>query len=179
MKKKNIEIEIRSLIDEEKFKKLLKFFKKEGKLISQENQTSYYLSGKNDLRIQKSDKYAKIWLKKGMMHDNSREEIEVKLDLKEFENASELFESLGFKKEIIWIRKRKVFSWRNVKVMLDNTRGYGCILELEKMGDVENEDRIFEDLRRKLEILGIEETSKEEFDEKFKHYKNNWKKLIA
>lgn len=179
MKIKNIEIEIRSLIDEENYKKLLRFFKKEGRLISQENQTSYYLSGENDLRIQKSDSYAKIWLKKGMMHDDFREEIEVRLNLKEFENASRLFESLGFKKEIIWIRKRKVFSWKKVKVMLDNTKGYGYILELEKMSDLASKNRVIKDLKSKMELLGIKETSKEEFDKKFKYYKNNWKKLIA
>jgi len=179
MKQKNIEIEIRSLIDEKKYKKLLRFFRKEGKFISKENQTSYYFSGENDLRIQKSDKYAKIWLKKGMMHDNSREEIEIKLDLKEFENANRLFEFLGFKNEIIWLRTRNVFSWKNVKVMLDNTKGYGYILELEKMGDLASEDKIIKDLRRKMEFLGIEETPKEEFSKKFEYYKNNWKKLIV
>lgn len=179
MKQKNIEIEIRSLIDEKMYKKLLRFFKKEGRFISKENQTSYYFSGKDDLRIQKSDKYAKIWMKKGKMHDDSREEIEVKLDLKEFENANRLFESLGFKNEIIWLRMRNIFSWKNVKVMLDNTKGYGYILELEKMGDLASEDMIIKDLRSKMNSLGIEETSKEEFAKKFEYYKNNWKKLIA
>ncbi|EKE21492.1 MAG: hypothetical protein ACD_7C00215G0007 [uncultured bacterium] len=179
MKRKNIEIEIRSLIDEEKYKKLLKFFKKEGKFISKENQTSYYFSGENDLRIQKSDKYAKIWLKKGMMHDDAREEIEIKLNLKDFENANRLFESLGFKKEIIWIRKRNIFSWKNIKVMLDNTKGYGYILELEKMSDLADKDMVIKDLKRKMDLLGIKETSKEEFGKKFEYYKNNWKKLIV
>lgn len=179
MKQKNIEIEIRSLIDEKSYKKLLRFFKKEGKFISQEKQTSYYFSGKNDLRIQKSDKYAKIWLKKGMMHDNSREEIEVRLDLREFENASRLFESLGFENEIIWFRTRNVFSWKNVKVMLDDTKGYGYILELEKMSDSVSEDKVIRDLSRKMELLGIRETPKEEFAKKFEYYKNNWKKLVA
>jgi predicted adenylyl cyclase CyaB len=179
MKQKNIEIEIRSLIDEKMYKKLLRFFKKEGRFIGKENQISYYFSGKDDLRIQKSDKYAKIWLKKGMLHDNSRKEIEVKLELSEFENASRLFESLGFKNEIIWLRTRNIFSWKNVKIMLDNTKGYGYIIELEKMGDLESKDEILKDLKRKMEILGIKETSKEDFDKKFKYYKNNWKKLIV
>ena len=79
--KKNIEVEIRSLVTKNQYDNLFKFFKKEGKFLGEEKQISYYFSGEIDLRIQKSNKSAKIWLKKGKMHADSRKEIELKLVL--------------------------------------------------------------------------------------------------
>lgn len=174
---KNIETEIRSLIDEKEYKRLLRFFKKEAKFLGQEKQISYYFSGDQDLRIQKSDKSAKIWMKKGKMHDDSREEIEVKLDWKEFENAQMLFEALGYQIKIKWFRKRNTFAWDGIKVMLDDTKGYGRIIELEKMCRQQDKEKTVAALREKLKQLKIQETPKEEFEKKFEYYKKNWKKL--
>lgn len=178
MKQKNIETEIRSFIDERQYKDLLKFFKKEGRFFGEEKQISYYFSGENDLRIQRSDKSAKIWLKKGKMHDDSREEIEVKLDIKEFENSKSLFEALGYEIKIEWYRRRNTFSWKGINVMLDDTKGYGRIIELEKMCKAPEKEKTIRLLRTKMEILGVQETKKEEFEKKFEYYKKNWKKLV-
>ncbi|KKP98212.1 MAG: Adenylyl cyclase CyaB [Candidatus Moranbacteria bacterium GW2011_GWD2_36_12] len=178
MEQKNIETEIRSLITEEQYKTLLKFFKKEGKFLGKENQISYYFSGEQDLRIQKSDKSAKIWLKKGKMHADCREEIEVKFDLKEFENAEKLFESLGYEVKIKWFRKRNTFLWKGISVMLDDTKGYGRIIELEKMCKEMEKEKTINMLRAKMEFLKIEETKKDEFEKKFEYYKKNWKKIV-
>ncbi|EKE25510.1 MAG: hypothetical protein ACD_5C00134G0005 [uncultured bacterium] len=178
MKEKNIETEIRSLIDEKEYKKLLRFFKKEAKFLGQEKQISYYFSGEQDLRIQKSDKSAKIWMKKGKMHDDSREEIEVKLDLKEFENAEKIFEALGYEVKIKWFRNRNTFSWKGMKVMIDDTKGYGMIIEFEKMCKEKDKEKTVELLRDKMRQLSVNETSKSEFEKKFEYYKKNWKALI-
>jgi len=178
MKQQNIEAEIRSFVSQEQYKKLLRFFKKEGKFLAVENQISYYFSGEQDLRIQKSDKSAKIWLKKGEMHADSREEIEVKLDLKQFENAEKLFEALGYEVKIKWFRKRNIFAWQGVSVMLDETKGYGCILELEKMCKESDKEKTVAMLKNKLATLKIAETQKAEFGEKFEYYKKNWQKLV-
>lgn len=178
MKDKNIEAEIRSFIDEKQYKSLLKFFKKEAKFLGEEKQVTRYFSGEQDLRIQKSDKSAKIWLKKGKMHDDSREEIEVKLELKEFENANKIFEALGYEVKIQWLRKRNTFYWNGINVMLDDTKGYGMILELEKMCKEEDKEKTTEMLRKKMNDLDIAETKKGEFEKKFEYYKKNWKKLI-
>lgn len=178
MKQKNIEAEIRSFVSEDQHKKLLRFFKKEGKFLGVENQISYYFSGDHDLRIQKSDKNAKIWLKKGEMHADSREEIEIKFDLKQFENAENLFKALGYGVKIKWFRKRNTFSWQGVSVMLDDTKGYGRIIELEKMCKESEKEKTIKTLKNKLAILKIAETQKTEFSEKFEYYKKNWKKLV-
>lgn len=178
MKEKNIETELRSLIDEKEYKRLLRFFKKEAKFLGQEKQISYYFSGEQDLRIQKSDKSAKIWMKKGKMHDDSREEIEVKLDLKEFENAEKIFEALGYVVKIKWFRKRNTFSWNGIKVMIDDTKGYGMIVEFEKMCKEKDKEKTIQILRRKMSELEINETPKSEFAKKFEYYEKNWKQLI-
>lgn len=175
---KNIEAEIRSFIDEKKYRSLLKFFKKEAKFLGEEKQLTKYFSGEQDLRIQKSDKAAKIWLKKGKMHDDSREEIEVKLDLKEFENAQNIFEALGYEVKIQWLRKRNTFAWKGLKVMLDDTKGYGMIIEFEKMCKEKDKEKALESIRKKMLELGIGETPKTEFAKKFEFYEKNWKKLI-
>jgi predicted adenylyl cyclase CyaB len=178
MKAKNIEAEIRSLISEDQYKRLLKFFKKEAKFLGEENQISHYFSGERDLRIQKSDKSAKIWLKKGKMHADSREEIEVKLEKSEFENAENLFRALGYEVKIKWFRKRFTFLWKGISVMLDDTKGYGRIIEFEKMCKESDKGKTINALRAKMKSLEIEETSKEKFEKKFEYYKKNWKKLI-
>ena len=60
---------------------------------------------------------------------------------------------------------------------LDFTKGYGYILELEKMSNEENKEKNLLLLREKLKLLGVNETRKEEFDKIFENYKKNWKEL--
>ena len=113
------------------------------------------------------------------MHADSREEIEIPLEKKQFANAEKLFLELGYKIEIKWFRKRNTFSWKNLKVMLDETKGYGFIIELEKLCSVEKKDATVKMLKTKMQELNIKETTKQEFNKKFEYYKNNWKKLTA
>ena len=64
-------------------------------------------------------------------------------------------------------------------MFLDNTKGYGKIIELEKIGTEKNKEKIYNDLKAKLLTLGIKKiTPKKEFDKKFKYYKNNWQKIL-
>ncbi len=79
-----IEVEVRSFISEGKYEELINFFSKNGKHISTDNQTTYYFDTKTDLRIQKNDFFSKIWLKKGKIHDDAREEIEIKFRKEDF-----------------------------------------------------------------------------------------------
>ena len=174
---KNIEVEIRSFISKEEYERLLKFFKEKARLIKEDYQESFYFDCDQDLRIQKNDFYSKIWMKKGSLHDEHREEIEIKFDKKDFKELEKLFLSLGFNVEIKWFRKRFEFEWEDVVVCLDFTKGYGYIIELEKMSSIENQEEEFKNLKQKLESLNIKITPKEEFQKKFEDYKKNWKTL--
>jgi hypothetical protein len=53
----------------------LKFFEKNGESLGVDHRETHYFDGKEDLRIQKNDGFSKIWLKKGRLHDEAREEI--------------------------------------------------------------------------------------------------------
>ena len=174
----NIEVEIRSFISENKYKELLEFFKKEAELLKKDYQESFYFDSKEDLRIQRNNFYSKVWLKRGKIHDDSREEIEIKFNREDFEKLEKLFLFLGFNIEIKWFRKRFQFKWEDVIVCLDYTKGYGYIIELEKITSNKNKEKTFKKLEEKLKSLNIKITSKEEFQKKFNYYKKNWKNLI-
>lgn len=173
----NIEAEVRSFISKEQYEKLLSFFKENAKLSKEDYQETFYFDCDQDLRIQKNDFYSKIWMKKGQLHDDHREELEIKFDKDEFEKLEQLFLSLGFNVQIKWFRKRFEFQWEDITVCLDFTKGYGYIIELEKMTSEEHKEKEYEYLKNKLQSLDVNITSKEEFNKKFKDYKENWKML--
>jgi len=174
----NIETEIRSFISKEQFEELLEFFKKNAKFKKEDYQETFYFDCKEDLRIQRNSFYSKIWMKKGKIHDDHREEIEIKFDKSEFENLEKLFIALGYDTEIKWFRKRFKFEWEGVTVCLDFTKGYGYIIELEKMCFEYEKEKEFKVLEEKIKSLNIELSPKEEFTKKFEYYKENWRSLV-
>jgi len=174
----NIEVEVRSFITEDKYKELIDFFIKEGKFVSEDYQETFYFDCDEDLRIQRNNTYSKVWLKKGKFHDDHREEIEVKFPCENFELLEKLFLSLGYNVEIKWFRNRHTFTWEGISVMVDYTKGYGYILELEKMSTEAEKDAVLAELKAKMDSLGISISSKEEFENKFRNYKENWQSLV-
>ena len=87
----NIEVEIRSFISSEKYEELIEFFKENAEFINDDYQETYYFDAEQDLRIQRNNNYSKIWLKKGKLHDEQREEIEIKFNKEDFEMLERLF----------------------------------------------------------------------------------------
>ncbi len=175
---KNIEVEIRSFITKGKYNELLEFFNQNAELTKEDFQETHYFDCEQDLRIQKNNSGSKIWLKKGQLHDDAREEIEIKTNKNDFENLQKLFKTLGHNIEIKWLRNRNQFNWQEIKVCLDYTKGYGYIIELEKMSNEEEKEKTLEELKQKLQELNIPLTSKQEFENKFQYYKENWRELI-
>ncbi|MEN7982259.1 MAG: hypothetical protein ABFQ65_02340 [Nanoarchaeota archaeon] len=174
----NIEVEIRSFISKEKYNELLKFFRQNTELVKKDFQETHYFDCEQDLRIQKNNSGSKIWLKKGKLHEDSREEIEIFARENNFENLGKLFNELGHNIEIKWLRNRHQFNWQKIKVCLDYTKGYGYIIELEKMSNEENKEKVLQELKQKLSELNILLTPKQEFENKFNYYKENWRELI-
>jgi predicted adenylyl cyclase CyaB len=173
----NIEVEIRSFLTEEQYKHFLEYFKQNSEFINEDYQETYYFDGEQDLRIQKNNFYAKIWLKSGKIHDEQREETEIKFDKNDFFKAEQLFLNLGYKTQIKWFRTRNVFKWQDIVVTIDYSKGYGYIIELEKMSDEENKNKDLEYLKNKMAELQIVQTPKEEFDAKYNFYKKHWEEL--
>lgn len=176
---KNIEVEVRSFISRSEYKKLEKILRKEAKFIDSVKEETVYFGVKNkDLRLRRNNNKAYIILKEGKIHDGSREEIEIRLKKEDFEKIEKLFKRLGYKDEIRWFRNRRIYKWGDLKVFLDNTKGYGLIVELEKIGTIKNKEKIHKFLEEKIKSLRIEITPKSIFEKKFKYYKNNWKKIL-
>ncbi len=178
IKSKNIEVEIQSFISKEKYEKLLEFFKHNAKLTKEDFQETYYFDENSNLRIQRNNKSAKLWHKSGKVHDEFMEEIEILVKREDFEKLEKFLNKLGHNVEIKWLRNRNQFDWDGIKVCLDYTKGYGYIIELEKMSDEENKERVLEELRNKIKELDVSLTPKDEFKRKYNYYRENWRELI-
>lgn len=176
--KKELEVEVRSFLTKEQYDSLLKFLRENATLNKEEFQETHYFNCPQDLRIQKSDSSAKIWMKKGKIHDECREEIEIKISKKDFEKIQKIFTSLGLNTEVKWLRDRKQFDWHGIKTCLDYTKGYGYIIELEKKASEQEKTRILNELKQKLTSLNIPITPRHIFEEKFQYYKENWRNII-
>lgn len=174
-----IEVELRSFVSEDEFARLLSFFAASAKARGDDEQVTFYFNGPEDLRIQQNKTHSKVWLKKGKLHDDAREEIEIKCAKDDFARLESLFLALGYTVNIKWFRKRKSFDWNGITVTLDDTKGYGKILELELLTTEAQKDAALRRLKECFNELRIAVTPKEEFERKFAFYKENWKSLIS
>ncbi len=175
---KQVEVELRSLISKEKYNELLKFFQNLNLQYKEELHETYYFDTKDHLRIYRTNKEAILLFKKGKIHDEIKEEIEIKFNRDEFENLEKLFLHLGLKIQAKWFRKRIEFKWDNINVCLDDTKGYGYIIELEILSNEKDKNKDLEILNNKLKELNINITPREEFDKKYEDYLKNWQILI-
>ncbi len=174
----NIEVEVKSLISKEQYEDLLNFFHKNAKFLKEDYQETYYFDAPVDLRIQKNNFFSKIVLKAGKVHDEIREETEIKFSKEDFERLEKLFLSIGFNVQIKWFRNRLEFEWNGLDVCLDFTKGYGYIIEIEKLCDEPEKEQALEFIKQKFKELDISITPREDFDNKYNNYKENWKNLI-
>ena len=72
------------------------------------------------------------------------------LTQKEFEELEKLFLALNYQVDIKWFRTRFQFEWEDVTVCLDYTKGYGYIIELEKLCDDDQKLNMLELLKIKF-----------------------------
>ena len=176
---KNIEVEVRSFVDDKQFGNIRNILDKDYEFVKDLKEITVYFSGEKDLRMRKNETEAFVILKEGEIHDDFRKEFEVKIDKNDFDNMVELFRSLGYTIEIEWQRNRLEYRREGIKVLLDDTRGYGKILEIEKMVGEGEGSEAHKEIVGEMKRLGVEKiTSKEEFNESFEYYKRNWKTLI-
>ncbi len=173
-----IEAEVRSLLTKEQYGRILSYLQEHTKFIEEDDQVTYYFEGPADVRLQQTKTSTKLWYKKGKLHEPAREETEVIFKRDDFKKVVHIFEAWGHPISIPWYRKRYTFAWDDVSVMLDYTRGYGYILELEKKVEPKEVDVTVTRLRKMLASLQLEELSREAFDKKYYEYKNNWRQLL-
>lgn len=173
-----IEVEVRAFISKTQFERLLGFMKQNANFLKKDNQLTLYLSGDKDLRLQKNNFFSKIWFKQGKIHDPHRKELEVRFEKNQFQTLKKLFLALGYSIDIKWLRKRNLFNWNGINVAIDYTKGYGYIIELEKLSSDKEKQAVYAMLKSKLAELNIKPTPKHVFDKRFNYYKENWKELI-
>jgi predicted adenylyl cyclase CyaB len=175
---RNIEVELRSFLTQEEYNRLILFFSTNARLIRSDEQETHYLDHSKDIRIQRSKNFAKVWLKKGKIHDEAREEIELKVKPEQFGILQKMFKELDLGTKIVWLRARKVFTWEGVTVMIDDTKGYGKILEIEIITSKDRKDEALSLLHQKFTQLGIQVTPREVFSRRFEDYTQNWRTYL-
>jgi predicted adenylyl cyclase CyaB len=176
----NIEVELRSFITKEQYEMLLAFFKMEVPDHYNDNQITYYFDAPLDLRIQKNSVCSKVWMKRykeGEIHTEAREELEIKFEQEYFEKLEQIFVGIGYPLKVKWFRNRHSFSWCGCEVSIDSNKGYGYIIEIEKMTDEDGKEAAIQKIRTLFQALQVEITPKEEFDAKYAHYLANWQTL--
>lgn len=164
---KNIELEYRALVTEEKHRELLEFFTKNGKDLGENNKHTFHfifpdkLLNVIDLESKKEAKFA---LKLGKIGKGSHfEEIEISIDPKDFEKSVQFFKSLGFDEVIESFQMRHDYEYKGVEFAVKHSGEWGYHVELEillpdRSGLQEAEQKI----RSAAEELGLKLMSEEE-----------------
>jgi len=62
--------------------------------------------------------------------------------------------------------------------MLDFTKGYGYIIELEKMSGEKDKKEALVYLKKKMKEINIPITPRSEFEAKYKDYCKNWQRFF-
>lgn len=171
------EIEYKFVLKPKDKTRLEKYLKKnKAKLTKKETQDNWYYvaSGKNDLRIRRNDKEAFLILKRGWMHSDCRDEIEVKVERSDFKRLDEIFISLGYKYDTKWYRKRLEYKLTDFNITLDFNAGYGWVTEIEKIIRTGSEKKAKQDILNFAKEIGIKPASQSLFDKMYKFYKKNW-----
>jgi predicted adenylyl cyclase CyaB len=175
----SIEVEIRSLVSKEQYDRLLAFFQQGCDIDSEDHQETHYFDAPVDLRLQQNDTISKIIMKRGELHDEAREEIEVECKREDFAKLQAILSTLGYKAQVKWFRSRHTFYWEGITVTVDDTKGFGYVIELEKLTEEDGKNAALRLLREKCKQLGITEASKEECQKRFKHYAQHWRELTV
>jgi len=114
------------------------------------------------------------------MHEDARREIEILCHGDgDFEKLESLFLALGYRVSIKWFRSRHVFKLDGITITLDDTKGYGKIIEFEKICLEHGRDEALTELKLRMGEFGIAPTPKEDFDRRYADYKTRWRALLG
>lgn len=177
-----IECELRAFVADDEHARLLERLRSDGAYAGEDDQETWYFEGNGDpdLRIQRNTKGSKIWYKDGKMHAEARREIEVPCrSADDFGNLEALFTALGYRVAIKWFRRRHAFTLGDISIALDDTRGYGKVVEFEKLCLPHEREAALKGLTAKMAEYGIAPSPKEEFERRYAAYKKDWRALTG
>ncbi len=166
--KPTIEVEIRSLFDQQKYGQLKAFLDVNAEDLGQDDKDVYFF-----LHPQKvvktvhnvSQQSAKIVLKTTRVgkggHDT--EEVEISIAPTDFESATRIFKALAFEQVQHSFQQRRNYMYKGVEIALKYSESWGYHIELEKMINDKTEQAKAEKLLHAIaEELGIKPMSPEE-----------------
>jgi predicted adenylyl cyclase CyaB len=174
-----IEVELRTFISEQQFNQLLQHLLSTGDELEHTRQITHYLNHPTDTRVQISTEGGRVWQKLGKMHERSRQELEVLMSKINAEIMLDIFHNLGFSMKVSWYRERRAYQIGEMTVSLDNTIGYGRILEAEIRCAESEIDTSHNKLQAFFGSLGLKPGTKEEFDAAFTDYLRTWREKTS
>jgi predicted adenylyl cyclase CyaB len=174
-----IEVELRTFVSAEQFEELRRFLSSQGRQLEHVRQITHYLDHPVDTRIQLSTEDGRLWQKLGKMHDKARQELEVTMPKQNAETILGIFRNLGFAVKVTWYRERRAYRINEITVSLDDTIGYGRILEAEILCADEEADSSYIRLKSFFRTLGLTPSDGKEFDQAFAVYLETWNEKTA
>ena len=178
MNLRNIEVESKSLITQEKYFKLLYYFNDLFAFRGEENQLIYIYESDNDLRIEQANLFAKISFRDKKHKDKDRGNIEIKFNKDDFLLLHKLITKLGVDKKIEWHKKSMVFGFKNINIFLEHTKGFGYILRMQIITSEEFKDDAKKLIKDKFSEFEVSISSKKDFDARNYKYEANWQKFL-
>lgn len=175
----NIEVELRSLVDEKKFFELKEFLGKNGKDLGEDNKDTHFFLFPDKLlkvtnNITKSS--AKITLKLQKIGLGSNfEEIEVYFSPEDAGKIIRIFEIIGFKDHQYSYQSRHNYLYKNIEFALKYTVSWGFHCEMEIMvNSVDKTSEAIEKITLIASELGITIMTDEELREFTKKIDSGW-----
>jgi hypothetical protein len=171
------EIELKSLLSEEQYKRLEDELPKKYKLINEDTiHTTKYAPG--DYRLRHSDKVYEFINKEGYITSICRKKYKTTLNsMEELNSYIAVFENMELKPYKPWTKYKREFECKLGEhiyvICLQNIHGFAYILKVEYLSDEENKEVHEPNLRKIISDLGCEPITPKEFLDKLTEYIKN------
>ncbi len=172
--KKNIEVEIRGPLSEDKYFKLKDFFDSHAQKIGEKNRILIDYSRpteegiserKKDIRLRVTNGVPEIIVKLGSWGENEqRKELSVLAPTGSFDTLTEIFAALGYEKGVLCMRKSSIYQFKDIEFALVEVPQHSYFYEAEKMANKdEDAKKLTSEMRSVCEELGLEVFDKDGF----------------
>lgn len=176
---KNIEIELRALVDKNKFIDLNNFLKQNAKDLGEDNKDTYFFLFPDKLlkvtnNITKNS--AKITLKLNKIGvGNDFREIEIPINPKDIDNAVTAFKLIGLSNNQYSFQFRHNYLYKGIEIAIKYTQSWGFHVELEIMvGEDENKEQAIEKIKDLANELNLEIMSDQQLKEFTSKIDSGW-----
>ncbi|PIZ57454.1 hypothetical protein COY23_01390 [bacterium (Candidatus Torokbacteria) CG_4_10_14_0_2_um_filter_35_8] len=176
---KNIEIELRSLIDENKFIELNRFLKENGKYLGEDNKdTHFFLFPDKLLKVTNnlSKQSAKITLKLNKIGKGSDfKEIEIPISQVDVDKTVEAFKYLGFTNNQYSYQFRNNYMYKDIGIAVKYTQSWGFHVEMDLViSEEDNKEETYKQISSVAKELGLTIMSDDELKKLTDKIDNGW-----